>query len=103
MASSAAAARPRPTIAPAGYRTRVAQPTLPARARPSAPIRSQAHASARTSCSGVASIPPDLFHAHAGLCAGTRGNEEDARPLARGGEHHALGDAELHLARREVG
>src|SRR5690349_18881422 len=43
-----------------------------------------------------------LFYAHAGLRPGIGRDEEDSRTFAGGREHHALRDAELHLARREV-
>src|SRR5688572_3930376 len=45
----------------------------------------------------------DLFYAHAGFRSGVRRNEENARSFAGGGEDHALGDAELHLARCKIG
>src|SRR6185436_14104506 len=49
---------------------------------------------------------PILLYAHARLRTRIRRDEEYARSLSRifrrCGEHHALGDAELHLARREV-
>jgi hypothetical protein len=47
-----------------------------------------------------------LLDAHAGLGAGVGREQEDAGGLAvgvGGGQDHALGEAELHLARRQVG
>ena len=51
-------------------------------------------------CAGLADR---LFDAHARLGAGIRGQDEQARRVAAGGEHHAFGHAEFHLARRKVG
>src|SRR6185295_11670967 len=42
------------------------------------------------------------FDSHARLGTGTRRDQIDPRPLARSAQHHPLGDAEFHLARREV-
>src|SRR5258706_5518474 len=45
-----------------------------------------------------------LFYAHAGFGPRVMGNEEYPRfPLGGRRQHHPLGDAELHLARGEVG
>src|SRR5882672_11101511 len=45
-----------------------------------------------------------LFYAHAGFRPGVGGNEENpGLPLGGRGQHHPLGDAELHLARGEIG
>src|SRR5689334_12880773 len=44
-----------------------------------------------------------LFHAHAGFGPGIRRDEEYARTVSGGCQHHPLGDAELHPARLQVG
>ena len=51
----------------------------------------------------VARAVPRSFDAHAGLCAVVGSEQENAGTVARCGEHHALGQAEFHLARRQVG
>src|SRR5262245_42124001 len=52
------------------------------------------------------SVRPELsirsFYAHARERPAIRRDEENARAVSRGGEDHALGDAELHLARRQI-
>src|SRR3990170_3700393 len=56
----------------------------------------------RSWCVGAAAEARS-FYAHARERTGVRGNEEYSRSVARGGEHHAFGDAEFHGARSEVG
>src|SRR6476620_4799948 len=43
-----------------------------------------------------------LFYAHAGPRCRFRGNEKNARFVPRGGQHHALRDAELHLPGSQI-
>src|SRR5215213_1384661 len=54
--------------------------------------------------SPCAALEPAMrsFYAHAGLGPAIRRNEKYPRFIPRGSENHALGDAELHLARREI-
>src|SRR5688572_23012498 len=58
-----------------------------------------------TTLSALAALRPrlELFYAHAGLCSRVGRNEENSRPFVpRCGEHHAFGNAKLHLAGREI-
>ena len=63
--------------------------------------RSSTHAGVSVRAGGAA---PRVFSldAHPGLRSGIGCEQEDAGTLARRGEHHALGNAKFHLARREV-
>src|SRR5436190_2604229 len=117
IARNATTASATPTAAPAGNSTRLTMRSRRSAAMPSAPIASHATMAARISveAEGVTGTAAGSravrgarggagsFHAHSGDGPRVRREKENARTLARCGEHHPLGQAELHLARREVG
>src|SRR5690348_11231160 len=78
------------------YSTMSRKSTLQTSVRPELSIRLLR----RYACGAGAAT--SLFYAHAGLRPSVGGDEEDARAVAGGGEHHAFRHAELHFARREV-
>src|SRR6266702_5649659 len=80
---------------------------LRGRKSPSTPIASQAAIAAMTRFSAVATTTCRArrrasLDAHAGRRTRIGCQKKDAGTVARGGKHHAFGNAEFHLARREV-
>src|SRR5438552_1281133 len=95
------AASATPAAAPSGKAKRLAKAAFAAGISPATATRSHAAPTSSEPASGDGRTPI-LFHLHTGLSAAVGGKKEQARSVTGCGEHHAFGNAELHLARSEI-
>src|SRR5256885_4404064 len=94
-------ARGTPAAAPSGKAKRLAKAAFAAGISPATATRSHAATTSSEPASGDGRAPI-LFHLHTGLSPAVGGKKEQTRSVTGGREHHAFGNAELHLARGDV-